>query len=413
MNHSRSLLAMAILALPGLSQASGFSLNEQGIKSLGTALAGRASTAADATTLYSNPAGMSRLTGTQMSGNLTLIDAPADIENASGTPATGTNNGDMVPLTVVGSSFATKQINDSFHAGIGVYAPFGLATNYEDSFQGRYFGDKSKVKVVAVQPTASLQLTPEVSIGLGLVISKIEGTLSSQISPMAPGSQLMIEGDDMGTSFNFGTLVAVSEDTRVGVAFHSRTSYTLTGTTTVTNLPTVTGKAVAVYDASLDIATPASWDISLTHKLNPDVTLQVLASQTQWGVIKDLVIHNTGAGPLSTIKEELNWHDSWLYSIGADWKFSDSLTLRGGIGHDETPINSHDRSVRVPSNDRDYATIGLSYKLSDSMSMDAAYEFIKEDESPINRSNPAFGTAYAATYKGVAHILGVQLNLSF
>ncbi|HEX5276799.1 MAG TPA: outer membrane protein transport protein [Fluviicoccus sp.] len=224
MNHSRSLLAMAILALPGLSQASGFSLNEQGTKSLGTALAGRASTAADATTVYSNPAGMSRLAGTQMSGNLALIDAPADIENPSGTPATGTNNGDMVPLTVVGSSFATKQINDSFHAGIGVYAPFGLSTNYEDSFQGRYFGDKSKVKVVALQPTASLQLTPEVSVGLGLVISKIEGILSSQVSPMAPGSQLMIEGDDMGTSFNFGVLAAVSEDTRVGVAFHSRTS---------------------------------------------------------------------------------------------------------------------------------------------------------------------------------------------
>jgi long-subunit fatty acid transport protein len=43
-----------------------------------------------------------------------------------------------------------------------------LATNYENSFQGRYFGDKSKVKVIAIQPTAAYKITPELSIGLGV-----------------------------------------------------------------------------------------------------------------------------------------------------------------------------------------------------------------------------------------------------
>lgn len=414
MNRTRSLLALAVLAAPSLAAAAGFSLNEQSIKSLGTALAGRGSSAADATTLYSNPAGMSQLEGTQVSGNMTLIDAPADIENPSGIPATGTNYGDMVPASIVGSSFITTRVNDKLSTGIGFYAPFGLATNYEDSFQGRYFGDKSKVKVVALQPTASLQLAPNLSLGLGVAISKIEGTLSSYVSPLAPGSTLMIEGDDMSTSVNLGALYSFDENTRVGLTYHGRTNYTLTGTTLVSNLPTVTGSASASYDAALDISTPSSWDLSLTHRLNTIVTFQALASKTQWSVLDQLLIRNSGAPALlSTVGEELHWHDSWLYSIGADWQYSDAIILRAGIGHDETPINSAYRSVRVPSNDRDYVTIGISYKISDKLSMDAAYEYIKEDPSKVNVSKPAFGTSYSATYKGTANLLGAQLNLRF
>jgi long-chain fatty acid transport protein len=60
-----------------------------------------------------------------------------------------------------------------------LYAPYGLATNYEESFQGLMFGDKSKVKVITLQPTAAYQVNPTLSIGGGLMINRAEGELTS------------------------------------------------------------------------------------------------------------------------------------------------------------------------------------------------------------------------------------------
>jgi long-chain fatty acid transport protein len=72
----------------------------------------------------------------------------------------------------------THQMNDQLTIGIGNYAPFGLATNYESSFQGRYFGDKSKVKVIAIQPTMPTKSHLNYH-WFGHSVSKLEGLLSA------------------------------------------------------------------------------------------------------------------------------------------------------------------------------------------------------------------------------------------
>ena len=198
-------LAIAISLLSTQGWSAGFALNEQSIKSMGMTQAGRASTAADPTTLFSNPAGLTQLTGTQMSGNATFIYAPADIENVKASHA-GTNNGDMIPPTWVGSGFISHQMNDNLTVGVGNYAPFGLSTNYESSFQGRFFGDKSKVKVIAIQPTIAYKINDNFSVGLGLSASKIEGLLSAAVAPIPSNPSLEVMGDDISFGYNLGLL---------------------------------------------------------------------------------------------------------------------------------------------------------------------------------------------------------------
>lgn len=406
-------LVLMIAAASGTAWSAGFALNEQSIKSMGMAQAGRASNALDATTLYANPAGMTQLTGTHLSGNATFIYAPADIENAQGSQA-GTNDGDMIPPTWVGSGFMTHQINDQLTVGVGNYAPFGLSTNYENSFQGRYFGDKSKVKVIAIQPSAAYKITPELSVGLGISVSKIEGLLSAAVAPIPSNPHLEVKGDDISVGYNFGVLWQLDPQTRLGFDYRSETEYTLTGTSTVTNLP-ISGVG-ASYNASLDISTPATFDVSLSHQLNSDVNIHAGITFTQWSVLESLVIKNANApASLSTIKEELDWKDAWAYSVGADWKMQPDLILRAGLGIDKTPVSDHHRSVRVPSEDRTVLTLGMSYMLNDKMSIDAAYMFLKEKTAhvDVNKTTPAGPVTYSADYKGVAHLIGAQLNMKF
>ncbi len=127
--------------------ASGFALNEQSISGMGTGFAGRSSSADDASTVFfGNPAGMSRLKREQVTGGVAFIDAHADISDASSSPNSGTNKGDMVPFMGVPMGYYVKPIDDHWAFGFGVYAPFGLVTDYENGFAGKYFGSKSEVK---------------------------------------------------------------------------------------------------------------------------------------------------------------------------------------------------------------------------------------------------------------------------
>jgi long-chain fatty acid transport protein len=376
---------------------------------MGKSQAGRASAAADATTLFANPAGMTQLTGTNLSGNATFIYAPADIENAQGSQA-GTNNGDMIPPTWVGAGFITHQMNDQLSIGIGNYAPFGLATNYENSFQGRYFGDKSKVKVIAIQPTIAYKLTPELSIGGGVSVSKLEGLLSAY--SIALPNPVEVNGDDISYGYNVGILWQVMPQTRIGFDYRSKTDYNLEGTTELT------GTGIE-FPATLDISTPATFELSISHELNPNVNVHGSVGLTQWSVLEKLVIENGGgaSGAFKTSIEELDWKDSWAYSVGADWKMDAALTLRAGLGIDKTPVTDSHRSVRVPSEDRTVLSLGLSYDINDKMSIDAAYMYLKEDTAHVNASKSVASIngpiTYSADYKGIAHLIGAQLNMKF
>ena len=178
--------------------ASGFALNEQDVAGMGTGFAGRSSSAENASTVYGNPAGMARLEGQQVTGGVAAIDASTNIKDVSGR-SSGSNKGDMVPFTAVPFGFYTNKLNEQWAVGFGVYAPFGLVTDYESGFQGKPFGSKSEVTVMTFQPTVSYAFNDRVSIGFGPTINRIAGTLESDINLPIPGTgsnNIKIKGDD-------------------------------------------------------------------------------------------------------------------------------------------------------------------------------------------------------------------------
>ena len=162
----KTTLSLAVAMASSHVFASGFALNEQDVAGMGTGFAGRSSSAENASTVFGNPAGMARLEGQQITGGVAAIDASTDIKNTGGR-SSGSNKGDMVPFTAVPFGFYTNKLNDQWAIGFGVYAPFGLKTDYESGFQGRGFGNKSEVSVITFQPTVSYAFNDKVSIGFG------------------------------------------------------------------------------------------------------------------------------------------------------------------------------------------------------------------------------------------------------
>ncbi|MFK3791608.1 MULTISPECIES: OmpP1/FadL family transporter [Pseudomonas] len=422
----KSTIGLAVAVASSQIFASGFALNEQSISGMGTGFAGRSSAADDASTVFGNPAGMSRLKKQQVTVGVAAIDASTDLKDTSGTQK-GSNKGDMVPFTAVPMGFYVNPIDEHWAFGLGVYAPFGLVTNYESNFQGRNFGSKSEVKVITVQPTVSYAFNDKVSIGFGPTINRISGVLESALTPpISPyDGNVKIKGDDVGYGYNIGVLVQATDTTRVGLTYHSKVNYKLDGHTEVTAAP---GSPAAFlksnrYDASLKIETPESYDLSVTQDLNDAWKLYAGTTWTRWSRLKDITVNNDGVSAatggalaprlgLGSIKEDQNWHDTWAYAIGTSYQLNKEWVLRTGLTFDQSPTNNHDRSPRIPTGDRTIFSIGAGWTPIEELTIDVAYSYLKEEKVNVNRSN-ALGQTYNAKYENSANGFGVGATYRF
>ena len=408
----KTCLSIAFISAASQSVAGGFAINEQSVSSMGTAFAGRSSSADDASTVFGNPAGMARIKREQVSGGIALIHAKTDIDNTSGS-ARGSNDGDMVPFIGAPMGYYVKPLDDNWSFGLGLYVPFGLVTDYERSFQGRYHGDRSEVRVITLQPTLSYRFNEQLSIGFGPTINRIDGELTSAIeNPFAGGDgKVEIKGDDTALGYNLGVLFEITPQTRFGLTYHSKVDYRLKGDTTVSG-PGVIATSAGTYDASLELTTPESVDVSVTHELNADWTLYAGSTWTRWSRLEEIRANNKGvggllAGNLSSISEPQNWHDTWAHAVGAAYKLNTQWTLRAGLAVDQSPTNNTDRSPRIPTGDRTIVSLGTAWSPNDDVTIDLAYSYLMEDDAHIERDD------YSATYKNTAHGLGAQVTYRF
>ena len=419
----KTTLSLAVTLASSQIFASGFALNEQSVSGMGTGFAGRSSSADDASTVFGNPAGMSRLSGQQVTGGIAVIDASTDIKNANGN-VKGSNKGDMVPFTGVPMGFYTNKLNDQWAVGFGVYAPFGLATEYEHNFQGRAFGSTSDVKVVTLQPTVSYAFNDRVSVGFGPTINRISGKLESDLAlvPGTPEAHVKTKGDDTALGWNAGVLEQATDTTRVGLTDHSKVTYKLKGHTEIGAGAGTPPQLLQSnrYDASLSIDTPESWDLSVTQDLSDAWKVYAGSTWTRWSRLKDITVQNKGvtmanagaggAQAFTTIKEEQNWHDTWAYAIGTSYQLNKQWVLRTGLTWDQSPTNNENRSPRIPTGDRTIFSLGAGYAVNENLVIDVAYSYLKEESVKVNDSkginnysakyeNSANGFAVGATYK--------------
>ncbi|WP_150304897.1 OmpP1/FadL family transporter [Pseudomonas saliphila] len=403
----KTTLAVAVATISSHSFANGLTINEQSASSMGTGFAGRSSSAIDASTVFGNPAGMSKLDRAEISGGFAVIDASTDIRG--GNNGRGTNDGDMVPLAAIPFGYYVRPLNEKMHFGLGMYAPFGVISDYEDSFAGREHGLYSKVQVVTLQPTLSYQITDRVSVGFGPTINKIDGKLTKNVTALND-AEVNIKGDDIGYGFNAGVLVDVTDKVAWGLTYHSKVEYELEGRTRITGAPPlgINGS----YDATLDFTSPESVDTSITYQFDDQWTLHAGTTWTRWSQLQEIVVDNQGVtGPLAarftTVEEELNWSDTWSFAFGAAYQLNPQWVLRTGFTLDESPTTDADRTVRIPVGDRKILSLGAGWNATDDLTVDVAYAYLREDKSEVHQGD------YHSSYRNTAHGLSAQVTHRF
>ena len=441
----RSAVTAALLAMAGQAGASGFALIEQG-SGLGNAFAGGAAAAEDATTVFFNPAGMSRLADSQISVGGAFIKPSAKYSGTiSGvsfqTAGTGTG-GDAGSLAFVPNLYYTTGLDDKTHLGVGINSPFGLQSQYDSTWMGRFQAVKSKLQTVNLNPSVSYDVSDTLSIGAGVSYQHITGDLTSQTNYAAAvySAQLKagatttaaataaaayagqeglgtITGSDSGWGYNFGALFKLSEQTRAGLAYRSQVKYKLSGSATFANRPAALATALADQAVTLDITMPDSFSMSAFHQYNDKLEVMADATWTGWSVFQKLDVKKMDGTSLGAATPE-NWKNTWRVSAGTSYHYNEQWTARAGVAYDQSPVPDAYRTVRIPDSDRTWLALGGQYKPSQASTLDFGYAHLFVKNGTMNQSaaaNPELsGKGYLiGSYSNSVDIVSVQYGYRF
>lgn len=385
--------ASTLLGMVGSVAASGFALIEQNGSGLGNAYAGGAAVAEDASTIFYNPAGMSRLSGRQFVVSGSMIKPSAKFTSSAGTP----DGGDAGSWAMVPNAYIAMEVNPKWRVGLGINSPFGLQTKYDSAWVGKTQGIKSKIETINVNPSVSYQANEDISIGLGINYQHIKGELTS--NPAAT-SISTLSGTDAAWGYNLGTLTNLSSQTRVGFAYRSAIKYNLSGQLDFT--APLTGFSTPV---TLAIAMPESFSASLFHQLDAKWDLMTDATWTGWGTFNELRVVRPNGTSAQVVPE--NWRDTWRISGGSNFHYNDHWVARMGIAYDQTPVSDTYRTVRIPDGNRAWLSVGGQYKPGKNRALDFGYAHLFVGNASIEQP-PVSGS-----YKNMVDILNVQYTQGF
>ena len=446
----------------GLAYGSAFALQEQSGSGLGNAFAGGAAAAEDAATIFTNPAGMSRLTNLQAVAAGSVICLQAKFSDNGSLPASlqtlGGNGGDAGSCSVVPALYLASPINKQWSVGIGVNVPFGLKTEYDSDWIGRFQAVKSKIETINVNPAVSFKASDMVTIGGGANYQHLKAELTSRVNyagaiglaaqqaaaagqiPAAAITPILtaysgaqsdakITGNDGAWGWNIGVLVNIDPQTRFGASYRSTIKYDVSGSAEFSNPPVpalpaslapVAGAlanavngVLANGDVKLSLKLPDTANVSIFRQIDSKWDVMADLQYTGWSTVQNLTIVRSTGALLSTTPE--NFRDTWRASIGANYHYSDQWMFRGGLAFDQSPVRDAQRTPRLPDNDRTWISFGAQYKFSPQLLLDAGYTYIFVKDPSMNQnagSTPTYGLI-SGTYKNNVNIVAAQVTYTF
>lgn len=407
-----------VLLCSGTAYSSGFSIYEASIRANG--MLGAFSAFADhVSTIYYNPAGLGGLDGIRISGGATIIAPRTSFRNLSPLAPAGQKTAMKKQEFWVPNFYGSYQITDNLTAGIGVYAPFGLGTQWPSDWVGRGSSIEANIETLFVTPAVGYTLPDlgigKIKVGAGLRVAfhgKV--TLSRAVQSFIPEGTFALNGElkEPAFGFNAGVLYEPVRDVTLGFTYRSEVTTTFEGDATFQNLSVGFPETAR---GSAQITLPASYVVALNVKPIDGLTTELDYVWWGWSSYDELVINFDQTIPAlggSSIVNKRNFQNSWQLRFGVEYTELgvEDLTIRGGIAFDENPIRERYVDPTLPDSDRWLFSAGVTYSLTDYLDIDASYIFIRANQRKVTNTREGGIDGVYTTY---ANLPGLGFTLNF
>jgi long-chain fatty acid transport protein len=393
--------------------ADGWKIQLQGAKALGASYAGRSVLTDDASVVWFNPAGLTELPADWvLTAGAPLITYQLQFRDTGsssllGQPMQGPASADGGTTAVVPHLYLARRLTDRWRFGFGFNAPYGLGTNYGETWSGRYHATETRLSVFNVNPTVAVRISDSLSAGFGLDVQRSTATLANMIDfgsigtavgvPLTPqgyDGRIEFKGFDWAAGWN-GGLLWRTDTSRLGASFRSRIDHTLRGTADFTvpagaEALTQGGRVFADTDARVTLPMPAELSVSASGNLSETWTLLGDVTWTNWSVFEVLRVDFDNASQ-PPVQQDASWDDSIRVAGGLRARAGPRWVVTGGVGYETTPVPDATRTARLPERAHTWLSGSASYTGTGRWRFDIHGSHLLTPDAPIALTDPAAG----------------------
>jgi long-chain fatty acid transport protein len=422
-------VAAVAVALPIRAEAAGFALREGSADWMANVFAGDTAKAYDASTVWSNPAGMVRLNQNEFDASVNGIFPTTGFSGANyfgpGITTPGTTGGNLVESGVTAGLYAVWNASPDFKIGVGVDSPFGQKVSNPTGFVGRYQSMVSSITDIAFTVSAAYRINDQISIGGGPVIDYFAPRLTQAINVGAvsavtgdPAADL--NGSNVSAGYNIGLLYQPTQTLRFGIDYRSRIAHAIDGTQSVFVPPALGALSPAAAASLTALNSPATTKVTLPDsvtvggywQVTPRLALLSDASWTDWSLIRQIVVTPTTQGVPGSVLPE-NWRNTFAISVGANYRLTPALMLQCGAGFDQSPVTNQNRTSRIPDADRYPIGVGAQYDVLPNLTLQVAYSHLFFASAPVTTQASTTSGVLIGTYSNAADTASIGVKWRF
>jgi len=375
----RSMRAISLVAL-GVASASagagGLILYEVGSADVGLASAGYSARAQDASTILTNPAGMTRLDGNQLlvTGQVLWGNVKFSLDSAS-SPALGTGGSGYVigenGWFLGGGPFYSYSVSPDLKLGFALTGNFGMPLNYDDNWAGRYYVQEATLLGISLLPSIAYKVNDKLSVGATL--NAMYGIFRNQvaINNVLPGYQdgtLRMQDETWGWGATLGVLYQADARTRLGFTWTSQMNLDFNAPAEFDNL------APGIYDVlrargllgssiAVGIKVPQQLMGSVYTEVNDKWAVLGSVGWQQWSKFGQVQFGLDDPLNPTSLTKNLEFKDTWHVALGAQYRYSEPWLVNFGMAYD-SKFQSGNVSPMLPVNDAWRFGAGAEQRLS-------------------------------------------------
>ena len=432
--------------------AGGFQVFAHGTRAVGSAYAEQASRD-DASSAWWNPAAYGFADRAQFAIAAHVLAPNGEFSNSGSTtflpppqgiPLTGNNGGKLNDLLFIGNAYYTRPINEHVSFGLAITEPFGLSTNYESGWVGRYYALESELVTIDIGPSLSIKANDQLRFAVGLDAQYAKADLSNAIdfsslclaqAALIPAFALQcaaaglsvpgnpahdgtatISADSWGWGWNLSAAYSPRPDTLLSLTYRSKVSHQFDGDAQFSKpaglpVPIAAAPAFANSSAKVDLDLPESVYFSFRAAITDHWGVNGAVTYTRWSRLNELRARLGNGSP--DVVTPLNWKNSTRYSVGASYSLSDAWRLRAGLSYDESPTNDESRTPIIPDSSNTTVAVGATYSPAADSSFDIGYAHVFIRDASIRLSSPAGGNLVGTFSSPYIDLISVQYNRRF
>lgn len=395
-----------------ISFASGFQINESGARAMGMAGA-FAGLADDPSALYFNPAGITQLKGTHILAGVSFIMPTSSFKGPNA--STTEYNMDKQLFTPI-NLYVTHQLSDDIFIGLGINNQYGLGTKWGDNFVARTVAYDTEIRTFYFTPVIAYKISDKLSISAGPVFAwgDVKIIKFASFGPYGE-AKISLKGDGTAWGFTAGLLYKPIDELQLGLSIRSEAKFKFTGDASSTypaTLPAPYVAALPTGNITAEVTMPMNITFGAAIFASEKLTLTADFQYVGWSSYDKLAV--TFEKTNTTSSTPRDYKNNFIIRAGAEYKMTDCITLRTGLLYDKNPIKDEFVDPTLPDADRIGLNLGFGYKISNKLSVEAAYMLLLFSDRTITNSQIALGTAKLnGLYKSNANLFGVNFLYNF